>query len=79
MAVDATRWELNFSPLPRFGGGGRKQLALHFQEDQTMPLSFGRPQVGLTAGGATGPGTPESNTPFRILILGDFKIGRAHV
>src|SRR5438105_3156920 len=37
-----------------------------------MPLSFGRPQVGLTAGGATDPGTPDANTPFRILILGDF-------
>src|SRR5260370_1165439 len=37
-----------------------------------MPLSFGRPQVGLTAGGATGPGTPEPNTPFRILILRNF-------
>jgi type VI secretion system protein ImpC len=41
-----------------------------------MPLSFGRPQVGLTAGGATDSGTPDPNTPFRILILGDFG-GRA--
>jgi type VI secretion system protein ImpC len=42
-----------------------------------QPLSFGKIDFNLTAGAASGPATPDPETPFRILILGDFS-GRAN-
>src|SRR5262245_15936985 len=40
------------------------------------PISFGKIDVGLTTSMGAAEGTPSEETPFRVLLLGDFS-GRA--